>query len=384
MPKRIIVSGAIEAHPLFGGGNTWAFLQYVLGFRRLGFETYYVEELAAANCIDTDWSKTSLAQSANARHFRSIVERFDLAGYASLLAADGSDYVGLSYADVEALSRDVDLLVNLSGRLSFENILRNVRRRVYIDLDPGFTQIWQEQYGVNMNLPGHDLYVTVGLNFGASDCPLPTCGLHWEKTLPPVVLEQWQTKRPGGDVYSTVADWRGVSAVEWRGQWYGQKADEFRKIMDLPSRVPVELELCLFIHPDEADVRELERHGWLIVSPTIHAATPDTYRSYVTGSRGEFTAVKHAYAYGRTGWFSDRSACYLAAGRPVIMQDTGLSTHLPVGAGLLTFRDTNGAVERLNEVETNYAKHAAAAASFAREFLDSDLVLSRLLRLAGV
>jgi hypothetical protein len=122
----------------------------------------------------------------------------------------------------------------------------------------------------------------------------------------------------------------------------------------------------------------------LIVSPEIHAATPDIYHAYVTGSRGEFTAVKHGYAHGRTGWFSDRSACYLAAGRPVIMQDTGLSAHLPVGAGLLTFRDTDGAVEALNEVETNHRKHAAAAASFAREFLDSDRVLSKLLRLAGL
>ena len=189
MPKRIIVAGAIEAHPLCGGGNTWAFLQYVLGFRRLGFETYYVEQLARANCIDDNWSRTTLACSANARHFHSLVERFGLSGYASLLASDGSGHIGLSYAEVEALSGETELLVNISGRLSFEKIMRNVRRRMYLDMDPGFTQIWQEQYGVNMNLPGHDHYVTVGLNLGAADCPLPTCGLHWEKSLPPVVLQ---------------------------------------------------------------------------------------------------------------------------------------------------------------------------------------------------
>jgi len=224
----------------------------------------------------------------------------------------------------------------------------------------------------------------VGLNLGAADCPLPTCGLHWEKSLPPVVLQEWRTIRPAGKNYSTVADWRGVAAVEWRGKGYVQKADEFRKIIDLPSRVSVPLELCLFIHPEEPDRLELECHGWLLASPEINAATADTYHDYIIGSRGEFTAVKHGYAQGRTGWFSDRSACYLAAGRPVIMQDTGISAHLPTGSGLLTFSDTADAVEAVNKVETAYARHAAAAASFTREFLDSDRVLSRLLRLAGI
>jgi hypothetical protein len=255
---------------------------------------------------------------------------------------------------------------------------------MYLDMDPGYTQLWQEQYGVDMNLHGHDIYVTVGLNLGEPDCPLPTCGIRWEKTLPPVVLEEWTTTQPPGRSYSTVADWRGFKPVEWRGVWYGQKADEFKRIIDLPHHVAVPLELCLFIHPDEQDRIDLERSGWCLVSPEVYAATPDVYRNYIFGSRGEFTAVKHGYAAGRTGWFSDRSACYLAAGRPVIMQDTGFSAYLPTGLGLMTFTDMNSAAEAIDSVQSDYSRHAAAAVSFAHEFLDSDVVLTQLLRLAGI
>jgi hypothetical protein len=144
------------------------------------------------------------------------------------------------------------------------------------------------------------------------------------------------------------------------------------------------LEICLFLAPDEPDRIELEQHGWQLASPTLHAATADAYRDYIIGSRGEFTAVKQGYAAGRTGWFSDRSACFLAAGRPVIVQDTGIGKYLPTGTGLLTFTDTDSAAAAIEQVEGDYNRHAAAAAEFAREFLDSNVVLERLLRLAGL
>jgi hypothetical protein len=384
MAKRVIVAGGIATHPLFGAGNTWAFLQYVLGFRRLGFETYYVEQLDSEAFVDENSTRTSFGSSVNARHFRSVMEKFQLLDHASLLESRGPGHVGLSLAELEQVAPDVDLLVNISGRLSYDTVLRAVRRRLYLDMDPGYTQIWQEQYSADMNLRGHDVYVTVGLNLGEPDCPFPTCGLRWEKTLPPVVLEEWRTAQAPGANYSTVADWRGFNPVEWRGVWYGQKADQFRRLLDLPRQVHMPLELCLLIHPDEPDRVELERHGWHVVSPANHAVTTDAYRDYIISSRGEFTAVKEGYAAGRTGWFSDRSACYLAAGRPVVVQDTGIGAYLPIGKGLMTFSDLNGAVEALRQIETDYFEHAAAAAEFAREFLDSDRVLNRLVRLAGL
>jgi len=378
MSKRVMIAGAVAHHPLGGGGNTWAFLQYVLGFRRLGFDTYYVEHLSSEECFDENWERARFAGSANARYFRAVMERFGLANNAALLEWDGSGHVGLSRDELEGLAPDTDLFVNLSGRFHMASILGVARRRLYIDLDPGFTQIWQACHGVDMNLRGHDAYVTVGLNLGRPDCPMPTCSIQWETTLPPVVCSEWATTSAPGRAYSTVADWRGYSPVEWHGVWYGQKADEFMRLVELPRRVSVPLEICLAIHPKEADRADLEEHGWRLVSPREHAATPDAYRDYIWGSRGELTAAKHGYAAGRTGWFSDRSACYLAAGRPVITQDTAIGRYVPTGAGLLTFRDLDEAVGAVEAVERDYPRHAAAAQAFAREYLDSDRVLMHL------
>jgi len=147
------------------------------------------------------------------------MKRFDLGEHAGLLKRDSSDYIGFSFADVEKLAPDFDLLLNLSGKLRLKSILGKIRRRIYVDMDPGYSQIWQEQYGKDMNLRGHDLYITVGLNLGQPDCPLPTCGIRWENSLPPVVIGEWTTTQPAGSAYTTVVDWRGFSPVEWQGTW---------------------------------------------------------------------------------------------------------------------------------------------------------------------
>ena len=384
MPQRVMIAGAIAQHPLGGAGNAWAFLQYVLGFRRLGVDTYYVEHIEPQRCIDPHWKAAPFLDSANVAFFRAVMERFALSDHAALLEWDGTAHAGLSHRDVERLARDTDLFVNISGRFHLSSVLAAARRRMYIDGDPGFVQIWQQQYGIDMNLRGHETHVTVGLNLGAPDGPLPTCGIDWHTTLPPVVLSEWTTTAPPGDTYTTVADWRGYSPVEWRGVWYGQKAEEFMRIVELPRHVKAPLELCLAIHPDEPDLPKLTANGWRLSAPRAHCATPDTYRDYIRGSRGEFTVVKHGYAAGRTGWFSDRSACYLAAGRPVIVQDTGIGAHVPTGEGVLTFTDLDTAAAAVERVERDYAKHATAAAAFARQHLDSDRVLPRLLELAGL
>src|SRR6266508_4106217 len=383
MAKRLMISGALGSHPWFGG-HAWAYLNYILGFRRLGLDVLYVEYIGNEHCVDENGKSVPFYTCSNVEYFRRVMDEFCLSGCTTLLEQHGEGHVGLSHVDLERLAPEIDLLINIGGRPLPQSIHAAVGRRVYVDLDPGYTQIWRERYGAHMNLDGHDLYVTVGLNLGKSDCPLPICGLKWETTLPPVVLDQWSTAQPAGTSYTTVAEWRGFSPIEWRGVWYGQKADEFLRLIDLPRRVAAPLELCLCVYPNEPEPPKLEEHGWHIVQPHHHTATPDSYRDYIVHSRGEFTAVKHTYALGRTGWFSDRSACYLAAGRPVIVQDTGIGAYLPTGTGLLTFTDADSAAEAINHVESDYSQHAAAAEAFAHEFLDSDLVLGRLLRLTGV
>ena len=235
MAKRVLFSGSIAGHPVGYGGNTWAFLQWVLGFRRLGFEVYYVEESRAKQYADEEAKPVPFMESVNARYFGQVMERFDLGGRAGLLHAGSSAHVGLSREDIDRIAPDIDIFLNQFG--SYAAVLGRVRRSVYLDLDPGHTQIWQAQYGVDMGLRGHDLYLTIGLNLGEPDCPLPTCGIHWEKTLWPIVLSEWETEESPGSAFTTVANWRDYSWVEWQGTWYAQKAEAFKAVIDLPRRV---------------------------------------------------------------------------------------------------------------------------------------------------
>jgi hypothetical protein len=384
MPVRVVVAGAIAHAPIAGAGYAWAFLQYVLGFRQLGCEVLYVEHLDAADCIDREWRPAPFATSANAAVFGALVDRYRLGGCAALLQRDGEAWLGMSHGDVLDWADDADLFVNLSGRFHLRDILRAARRRVYVDLDPGFTQIWQAQYGTDMNLPGHDAYVTVGLNIGGPDCRTPTLGMPWRPICPPVVRSEWKPLASVGESYTTVADWRGYAPIEWEGVWYKQKSDEFLRLIELPQRSPYRLELCLSIHPQEPELPRLRAHGWQLSDPQVHAADTERYRDYVRHSRGEFSVAKHGYVVGRTGWVSDRTACYLAAGRPAVVQDCGIRQHLPVGDGLLVFDGLDDAVAALAEVERDHAHHAAAAAEVAARYFDSDRVLNQVLDISGV
>lgn len=384
MAVRVVVAGAIAHAPIAAGGNAWAFLQYVLGFRRLGCEVLYVEHLAAESCVDAAWHPAAFSESANVAVFRRVVERHALAGQAALLERDGDGAIGLERREVREWAAAADLIVNLSGRFHLRDILAAPRRRAYVDLDPGFTQIWQAGYGVDMNLAGHDVYFSVGLNLGRPGCRAPALGIDWRPLCPPVVRAEWRALGEPGPAYTTVADWRGYSPVEWGGLWYKQKADEFLRLIELAERVPCALEVCLAIHPDEPDLPRLRAHGWRLVDPAVHAADTDSYRDYVRRSRGEIGIAKHGYVAGRTGWVSDRTACYLAAGRPAVVQDTGIAPHLPAGKGLLVFDDLDGAVAALAEVERNYSFHARAAEDLAARHFDSDRVLAGLLDVAGV
>ncbi len=332
----------------------------MLGFRQLGLESFFVEEIEQA-------SDEAIG------YFAEVVERFGLTGSAALVGADGEPVHG-------ELPESADLLVNVSGNLRHERLLGLAGRRAYVDIDPGFTQIWHKQGAIS--LEGHDVYFTIGENIGRPECPIPTGGIDWRPTRPPVVLSDWPVAANGAtDRFTTVASWRGgYGALEFEGAHYGAKVHEFRKFVELPGRAPGTFELALDIHPDEKDdLALLRENGWDLVDPQEVARDPVTFRGYVQGSGAEFSVAQGIYVETGSGWFSDRTVRYLASGKPALVQDTGFTRTIPAGEGLLAFRTIEDAAEGAREITADYERHSRAARSLAEEEFDSNRVLGRLL-----
>jgi hypothetical protein len=278
-----------------------------------------------------------------------------------------------------------DVLINISGLLTDENLLSRVAIRAYLDLDPAFNQLWSAVQGINMRFCGHTHFVTVGQGIGDPDCPVPTCGLTWLKTLQPILLDRWPaTKHVATKALTTIGNWRGYGSIQYQGAFYGQKAHSLRQFLTLPSLTSEPLRLALAIHPSEtSDLTALAAHGWQLLEPARVAGSPEKYQQFIQGSKAEFGIAKSGYVLSRCGWFSDRSVCYLASGRPVIAQETGFSRYLPTGEGLFAFENNDevlGAIEKLN---TNYSKHAHSARALAEDYFDSDKVLPRFLDQIG-
>lgn len=371
------------------GGATWAVLQYVLGFQRLGHEVCLVEPIAGKDLAPI---VAPLSQSENAQYFKDLLERFGLAGKAALLLGGSRETVGLSYSELEQVAGRADILINISGMLTDARLLARIPIRVYLDLDPAFNQLWSAVQNIDMRFANHTHHVTIGLNLGDSDCPVPTCGLNWLKTLQPVCLDHWpvangvgsNSTNPGPGAFTTIGHWRGYGSISHQGVRYGQKAHSLRQFLDLPKLVPETFRLALAIHPAETeDLARLKDSGWELADPAQVARTPRDYHDFIRSSKAEFGVCKSGYALSRCGWFSDRSACYLASGRPVVAQDTGFDRHLPCGQGLLAFENTAQAVAAITSINADYPSHCAAARRIAEEYFDSDKVLRRLLNLVG-
>ncbi|MGY1688901.1 glycosyltransferase family protein [Geodermatophilus sp. SYSU D01105] len=374
---RIVVSGMIAAVP-GQGGATWAVLQYLLGFARLGHEVFFVEAVDPEVLQPAD---VPLLHSVNARYCRQVMKEHGLEDAWALVRRDTQETAGLSHSDLARIGAGTSVLVDISGTLAGEELFSRVPVRVYLDVDPGFTQLWDAQ-GLDVGLAGHTHFVTVGQSLGSLGCPVPTGGRTWITTWPPVVLDEWPVGHGDtGTGFTTVANWRSYGSVELDGVQYGQKVHSFRPLMALPTRTEERFLLALAIDPAEAaDVAALRANRWELLDPGEVAGSPSAYREFVQRSKAELGIAKSGYVLSRSGWFSDRSVCYLASGRPVLAQDTGLSRHLPTGAGLLAFDDLEDALAGVAEVAEDRARHSAAARSLAEAHFDSARVLRRLLR----
>jgi hypothetical protein len=363
------------------GGATWAVLQYLLGFERLGHDVLFVEQCARS---DLEPEGEQLARSRNASYFRQVMAEHGLESRSALLLAGSEETVGLPYPNLLETAKGADLLVNISGILTDERITSPIAARAYLDLDPAFNQFWQVS-GIDMRFGGHTHFVTVGQAIGSPGCPVPTCGFEWIPTVPPVVLDRWpRAELISHDAFTTVGNWRAYGSIEHAGVTYGQKVHSLRELIALPTRTDARFLLALSIHPGETrDLQALDENGWELVDAATVAGTPADYHRFLAGSRAELGIAKSGYVLSRCGWFSDRSACYLASGRPVIAQETGFSHFLPVGDGLLSFRTEDDAVVAIGELEGDYARHSSAARAIAEEHFDSSRVLTRLLEKVG-
>ena len=378
----IIVSGMIAADP-WQGGATWAVLQYVLGLRQLGHEVFFVEPIREQALRPVG---LPLAASENADYFGRVTSEFGLQEHAAMLRADTRETCGLPYDQLRQVARRADVLLNISGMLTDETLLSPIPIRVYLDIDPAFNQLWHAVQGIDMRFAGHTHFVTIGRNIGAADCPVPTCGRDWLKTFQPVVLDHWPVAREiTCDALTTIANWRGYGSIEHNGVTYGQKVHSLRQFIRLPALTSEKFTLALAIHPNETkDLAALQANGWQLLDPAHVANTPASYREFIQGSKAEFGIAKSGYVAARCGWFSDRSLCYLASGRPVIAQETGFSRDLPAGAGLFAFTTSDDVLQAIEELRADYPRHAAAARAIAVEHFDSDKVLRRLLGMLGL
>ena len=384
MARSIVVAGGMAQRPGYAG-HAWQFLQYLLGLQRLGWEVLFLDRLEDEMRTDHAGNSSSLEDSYNVRYFRGVMQRFGLAADYALICRHGKKFIGASRAEVLERARRSTLLLNVMGFLTDESILAAVPRRVFLDTDPGIGQIWKE-LKLHDLFEGHDAFVTIGENVGQADCEVPTCGIDWIKIHQPVVLEQWPASAQHNHRITSIVSWRGpFGPLEYQGKTYGLRVHEFRKFFELPSLTSARFELLLDIDPVEAkEVEKLEANGWGIRDPKQVAREPETYREFIQTSAAEFMVAKNIYVETRGGWFSDRSMCYLASGKPVIAQDTGLDRLYPVGEGLLTFRNLPDAVAAVEEVTRNYDRHAVAARDIAQRFFDSDKVLGNLLLTLGV
>jgi hypothetical protein len=377
---KIAISGMIAADP-FQGGATWAVLQYVLGFRALGHEVLFIEPIPGA-CIRP--AGIPLADSDNASYFRQVMAEFGLQGQAALLEASTRQTVGLAYDELEQAMRRADLLINISGMLDDAELTGSVPIRAYLDLDPAFNQLWASQ-GLDMRFEGHTHFITIGLAVGEDDCPVPTCGTTWIKTVQPIVLEYWPVDQEiEYDGLTTIGNWRGYGSIEHDGAMYGQKAHSLRRFIELPTRTSERFMPALAIHCGETrDLAALAANRWQILDPAAVASTPQKYRRFIQRSKAEFGIAKSGYVASRCGWFSDRSVCYLASGRPVIGQETGFSRYLPTGKGLLPFTTPDDAISAIASLNADYQMHRRHARKIAEDCFASQRVLPRLLDRLG-
>ena len=362
-------------------------MSYPAGLQRLGHEVYVMDHVGSNRCAGPDNEPVPFDQWTGRQHFREVARAYGVWPRCCLIYKHGEATDGMSFAQAVNVAKRCDVLITRSGEISkAPEIFDQVKRRVYLDGNPGQTQVLLQERGeAHEALNRYDHLFTLGLNIGAHGSPLPTGGRRWHPTVRPVLLPMWPM-RPvlEGGRFTTISTWRGRATFEWLGQSAGEKSDNWLRFLDLPRDTGQEFEIALRLDgPDrQADHTRFTEKGWRLTDPRSFRDVAD-YRAYIGQSRGEFSVAHNRYVEFRSGWFGDRSPLYLASGKPVLVQSTGIEPHLPTGKGLLTFTTMPEAVAGIEEINRDYARHCRAARELAEAYFDSDRVLTRMLGQIG-
>jgi hypothetical protein len=377
---RIVVCGLIAQYPL--GGVTWDYLQYALGLRALGHDVYYLEDTGQWPYNPSE-DGTSAGCDFNVRYLAGIMDRFGFRDRWCYRFPWGPEWFGLEDRRRTEILDTADLIINVSGTLRAPGELGGRARLVYVDSDPVFTQVklarGQEDFRALVDC--HDVHFTFAERGRRA---LPETGHDWLPTRQPIALDEWTHDEKPRDVFTTVMNWTSYNAIEFEGRSYGQKDVELRRFLDLPLRVdPTQLEIALSAGKNaHAPVDLLRYRGWQIVEPAVVCADLESYRHYIQSSMAEWSVAKNGYVVGNAGWFSCRSACYLAAGRPVVVQETGFSEVFPTGVGIVAFSTPEEAADAVRDVEARYETHSNAARELAAALFDGRSVLACLVERA--
>ena len=385
--RRIIVVGTLASNPY--AGMAWMHMQIAVGLRRLGHDVYYFETTST-------WPYDPIRQlrvndsNYAVPYLERVAESFGLSNHwAYRCSFSDKEWFGMSRTKAEALLESADAVLNIAGATRFEEEGLRVGRLVHFGTDPVFHEIAfaEGNEDIRTLIEEHDDFVTYGENIGNPDCLIPPLPRLRSKTRQPVLLDLWESELPSREVFTTVGNWKqNGHDIKYQGEtYYWSKHHEFLKFIDLPKRAnqPIELAMGLaHLNPDERSL--LESNGWRLSDAHTFTTDPWPYRDYVRSSRGEFTVSKDQNVRLRSGWFSERSACYLAAGRPVITQDTGFGNVLPTGEGLFAFNTMEEILTAFEAVNSDYEKHSRAARDIAEEYFRAETVLAKLLNDLGV
>ena len=379
MPTVVIAPFNVVNYPE-GSGHFWVYLQYALGLRQLGCEVYWLEGFRATGHAE---KKTAALAT-----FRARMEQFGLGRNVVLYlmrnnkpsAKAPTEYVNMTRDEAEAIFQRADLLLNFHYTIS-PGLLARFRRTALVDIDPGLLQFWISRK--QLSVPRHDFYFTISENVGKPGGRIPDCGLGWIQIQPAVCLERWPyTFDPRAEAFTTVSIWDSSDWVVDREEEYeNTKRVAFLEFADLPrlTRQPLGLALFLRTERDLVEQRDLQSRGWRIRHSCEVADNLEHYQTHIQRSRGEFSCAKPSYIKLQTAWVSDRTVCYLASGKPVVVQDTGPSAFLPNGEGMFRFTTPGQAAGALEAINADYEHHCRAARKLAEDHFDARQVASRIL-----